>query len=134
MRTWAARLGYLFVSVLPIVLLTKELSARRLPGRFVYPDYFYLFALLFHLQEGLFVGLTLTLVGLIAVRLANHWLRFAIYFPIVFWIVWLVIWASVRSRLALAFLISSPRQSVRARDRSVLRTFHAVAGGRGTGP
>ena len=100
MRTWAARLGYLFVSVLPIVLLTKELSARRLPGRFVYPDYFYLFALLFHLQEGLFVGLTLTLVGLIAVRLANHWLRFAIYFPIVFWIVWLVTWASVRSRLA----------------------------------
>ena len=100
MRTWAARIGYLSLSILPIVLLTKELSARRFPGRFVYPHHFYLFAFLFHWQEGLFVGLVVAFIGLVAVRVANRWLRFAIYFPIIFWTMWLVIWASVRSRLS----------------------------------
>jgi len=109
MRTWAARIGYLSLSILPIVLLTKELSARRFPGRFVYPQHFYLFATLFHWQEGLFVGLVVALIGLVAVRVANRWLRFAIYFPIIFWTMWLVIWASVRSRLAFQI---SPRYAV----------------------
>src|ERR1700736_4641317 len=98
---WPARIGYLLFVLLPVPLLRRELLASRFPGGFVYPPHFRRYSALFHDQEALFVGLIFAVVGLIATRVANRWLRFALFLPFCLWAMWLTVWAFVRS----AFMI-----------------------------
>ena len=94
---WLARISYFLLLVLPVILLTKELSARRFPGQFFYPDYFGLFKFLYHLQEALLIGMIVAFTGILAARVPSRLLRFACYLPISTWVVWLVVWAIVRA-------------------------------------
>ena len=103
---WFGKISYLLLAFLPVIILTKELSARKFPGRFIYPDYFGLFKFLFHLQEALLVGLVVALAGMLVARITNRWLRFAIYCPIWLWVIWLCVWAMVRARFMMQL---SPR-------------------------
>src|SRR4051794_20386237 len=82
LRAWFARIGYVLLGAVPVFLLIRELAARKIPGRYIYPEQFDRFKLLYHVQEGLLVGLIIAVVGLIAVQLRSRWNRFAIYFPL----------------------------------------------------
>jgi membrane-anchored protein YejM (alkaline phosphatase superfamily) len=137
MAAWPARIGFFLLPALPVFMLTKELSARRFPGRFIYPDYFGFFKFLFHLQEGLLVGLIVAVAGLAAARIANRWVRFAIYFPVSLWVAWLVVWAIVRAaftmelspRYAIALLIQPSAISGVGLERTFFYTVIAISFG-----
>jgi hypothetical protein len=132
---WLARIGYFLLAAVPVIMLTKELSARKFPGRFIYPDYFGLSKFLFHLQEALLVGLIIALVGALAARLTNHRVRFAIYFPVSLWVAWLFVWAIVRAtfmmqlspRYAIALLIQPSAISGVGLERSFFYTVVAIS-------
>src|SRR4051812_19498833 len=96
-RNWFARIGYFLLSAVPVFLLIRQLAARQMPGRYIYPPHFTRWKLFYHVQEALLVGLIIAAVGLIVCCIRNRGVRFAIFIPLSLWIGWLYVWAIVRA-------------------------------------